>query len=71
MQAVCSSLVATPVACVSAAKAAQAPVQAKAAVAPRVAVAPKAAFSNAAVTKQMLVWEPENNKYASPCPLIL
>jgi ribulose-bisphosphate carboxylase small chain len=63
MQAVCSSLATTPVACASAAKAAQAPVQAKAAVATRVAVAPKAAFSNAAVTKQMLVWEPENNKY--------
>lgn len=63
MQAVCSSLAAAPVACAPA-KAAQAPVQAKAAVAARVAVAPKAAISNFASAKQMLVWEPTNNKYA-------
>ena len=59
MQAVFSSVAAAPVAC---AKAAQAPVQGKAVVAPRTAVAPKAALSNSISARQMLVWEPENNK---------
>lgn len=61
MQAVCTSLAAAPVACAPA-KAAQ--VQAKAPVSARVAVAPKAAISNASAAKQMLVWEPVNNKCA-------
>lgn len=37
------------------------PVQAKAVAPARVAIAPKA-FTNAKTTKQMLVWEPTNNK---------
>lgn len=60
MQAVFSSVAAAPVAC---AKTAQAPVQAKAVVAPRQVVAPRAALSNSVSARQMLVWEPENNKY--------
>ena len=58
MQAVFSSAAAAPVACAN--KAIQAPV--KAVVAPRRAVAPKAAVSNNVSARQMLVWEPENNK---------
>ena len=55
MQTVLTSAFA-PVACIN-----KAPVQAKAAVPARVACAPKA-FTNAKTTKQMLVWEPTNNK---------
>ena len=59
MQAVCS-FAAAPVACANV-KAAQAPVQVKA-VAPRMAVAPKSAVSNVVSARQMLVWEPKDNK---------
>jgi len=61
MQAVFSLSAAAPVACTNS-KTAQAPVQAKA-VAPRMAVAPKAAVSNVVSARQMLVWEPTNNKF--------
>jgi hypothetical protein len=60
MQAVFSLSAAAPVACAGV-KAAQAPIQVKA-VAPRMAVAPRAAVSNKVSTRQMLVWEPTNNK---------
>jgi hypothetical protein len=60
MQAVFSISAAAPVACANV-KAAQAPIQVKA-VAPRMAVAPKAAVSNVVSARQMLVWEPVNNK---------
>lgn len=61
MQAVFSISAAAPVACANV-KAAQAPMQVKA-VAPRMAVAPKAAVSNVVSARQMLVWEPSNNKF--------
>ena len=60
MQAVFSSVAAAPVACAT--KAVQAPVSAKPVVASRKVAAPKAAVSNSVSARQMLVWEPTNNK---------
>jgi len=64
MQAVCSSLIATPAAAVCAAKTQKAPVfSALARAAPKAAAVAPRAVGNGVESRQMLVWEPVDNKY--------